>query len=396
MKQFTSDRELFSYVRSYELNNILPKIQSFKEYKIEQVQIKDILERVFKDNNILIIDARSEKEYYESSIPEAKNFPVLNNQERHNVGLIYKKYSTTAAFQLALEYAEEKYDPLENFLIDNSAEEKDIYIYCWRGGGRSKYLAKMINELGYECKTITGGFKAYRGEVNKFFSDESKNSEINKLKLIELSGLTGVGKTDILNRLKEYIPVIDLEFAAHHYSSLFGHIPYLLKNYSPIKNQSAFENNIFSQILKGIHYKTYNKIFLIESESKKVGDFYIPELLYKKIENAECIQLESTLENRIQRIVRDYFGENLEGLPYIKRIFKEKEKFFRKELSNKIYNELQLYLENKQVEKFTEAILIQYYDKKYKVKPKKPLLIVNSDNIDECVKIILGFINNIK
>lgn len=396
MKQFKSDRELFSYVRNYELNNILPIIQSFKEYKVEQVHIKDILEQVFKDNKILIIDARSEKEYNESSLPVSKNFPILKNEERHNVGLIYKKYSTTAAFQLALEYAAEKYDSLKNFLIDNSSEQKDIYIYCWRGGGRSKYLAKMINELGYKCKTIIGGFKAYRAEVNKFFSDGSKNSEINKFKLIELSGLTGVGKTDILNRLKDYTPVIDLELAAHHYSSLFGHIPYHIKNYTPIKNQSAFENNIYSQILKGIHYKNYNKFFLIESESKKVGDFYIPELLYKKIENAECIQLESSLENRIQRIVRDYFGVNLEGLPHIKRIFKEKEKFFRKELSNKVYNELQLYLENKQVERFTEVILIQYYDKKYRVKPKKPLLIVNSDKIDKCVKIILEFINNLK
>ncbi|MCX7833541.1 MAG: tRNA 2-selenouridine(34) synthase MnmH [Ignavibacteria bacterium] len=392
MIKFNSDRELFSYVRNYDLNKVLPKIQSFKELKVEQVKIDEILKDIFKNDKYLIIDARSEKEHDESSIPKSINFPILKNQERHNVGLIYKKYSTSAAFQLALEYASEKYEILENFLKENLAQEKEIIIYCWRGGGRSKYLAKMINELGYSCKTILGGFKAYRAEVNNFFSDETEKSQLSKINLIELSGLTGVGKTEILNELKKYFPIIDLELAAHHHSSLFGNIPYIIKNYQPVKNQSAFENNIYSQILKGFQSSFYKGKFIIESESKKVGDFFIPDSLYTKIESAPCILIQSSFEQRIERIVRDYFGNNLEGLTYIEKTFKEKEKFFRKELSNRTYEELLNYLKIGEVRKFTEILLILYYDKKYKVKPKIPCLTVNSDEKEKCIKTILDYL----
>ncbi len=394
MKIFNSDKELFSYVRNYNLNSVLPEIESFNKFSVSQVEITYILKKVFKDENLLIIDARSEKEHNESSIPTSLNFPILRNQERHNVGLIYKKYSTTAAFQLALEYSAEKYNDLKKFLSENLANNKEIIIYCWRGGGRSKYLAKMITELGFECKTIIGGFKSFRNAVNEFFINKAGEKNLNILNFIELSGLTGVGKTMILNGLKKCLPVIDLELAAHHYSSLFGYIPYLIKNLNPIKNQSAFENNIFSQFLKGFNSNNYKGFFVVESESKKVGDFFIPDSLYKKIESAPTILIESSIEERVKRIVNDYFGENLIGLPYMKKIFIEKEKFFRKELSNKIYEELLNKLDKEKVEEFTEIILINYYDKKYKVKPKFPILKVNSDNLNNCIRTILEFLKN--
>lgn len=391
MKNFNSDRELFSYVRNYDLSSVSIELESFNRLKFEQINIEDIINIIFRDRNILLIDARSEKEYDESSIPTSINFPILRNHERHNVGLVYKKYSTTAAFLLALEYASEKYNRLENFLKEYSANEKNIFVYCWRGGGRSKYLAKMITEIGYKCKTISGGFKSFRAIVNKFFNNQTENNEINKFDLIELSGMTGVGKTFIINQLKNSIPVIDLELAAHHYSSLFGYIPYLIKDFPPIKNQSAFENNIYSQILKGFQSDFYNGLFIVESESKKVGNYFIPELLYRKIENAPCILIESSLEKRIERIVKDYFGDNLEGLPYFKKVLIDKEKYFRKELSNIIYEELINHLDNSEVDKFTEKILIYYYDKKYKVKPKQPILKVSSDNLEDCVEAIISY-----
>jgi len=392
MKIFNSDRELFLYVRNYDLETIQPKINSFNNYQVDKINIEEILTNIYRDDSILLIDARSEKEHKESSIPNSYNFPILKNEERHNVGLVYRKYSAIAAFQLAVEYANEKYEYLKNFLKNNLAHQRKIYIYCWRGGGRSKYLAKMINELSYECKTIIGGFKSYRNIVNNFFSNKSSESELNKINLIELSGMTGVGKTLILNYLKNYIPVIDLEEAAHHYSSLFGSIPYLIRNFEPIKSQASFENNIYSQILKGLQSKYYKGFFVIESESKKVGDFFIPDALYKKIESAPTIQIESSIEKRVDRIIADYFGDNLSGLPHLKNVLIEKEKFFKRELSNKIYQQLLDFLESGNAKGFTETLLTKYYDRKYKIKPKKPALILNSDNLNECIQSILNYI----
>src|SRR5690606_19531082 len=130
-------------------------------------------EEVLNSSNTLLIDARSEKEFDESHLPGAMNFPVLSNIERHYVGLIYKKYSQQAAVWLAMKYADPKAEALSRFLDEHEAKDKNINVYCWRGGGRSSYLAKMISDLGYSPSKMTGGFKAYRAIVNEFFAQET-------------------------------------------------------------------------------------------------------------------------------------------------------------------------------------------------------------------------------
>lgn len=366
LQGLSTDKELFEFIRNAKIDENISLKDIFSKYVFESIDIKSLTDKFRGDKHILLIDARSENEFNETSLPGAKNFPVLNNLERHNVGLLYKKYSQSSAVWLAQEYANPKSNSLRDFLKENGADEKEIIVFCWRGGGRSKYLSKMIIDLGYKVKFLSGGQKAYRKLVNDFFSDDNQ-----KFRLIELRGLTGSGKTEILNELKNILPVIDLEFAAKHYSSLFGNIPYDINNFPRIKIQSAFENSLFSQFTK---YDLNNlPLFLIESESKRVGDFEIPANVFKAIENAPCIEIISSFENRIKRIVKDYFGDDNRGLEPMKNIFKDKEKFFKAQLSSEVYGRLLDYLENAEVSKFTAAMMEHYYDKRYKVKPKEPV-----------------------
>lgn len=388
--EFKSDKELFDYVRGFPPDAVQSLKDIFSRYVLKEVDINYLLDVIYKRDNILLIDSRTEKEYEETSIPSSLNVPVLNNTERHNVGLVYRKYSSTAAVKLAIEYAEPKKEKLNNFLSSNKAGEKEIIVYCWRGGGRSKYLAKLIYDLGYECKTLTGGIKSYRRTVNNF-----RNQIEFPHNLTEITGLTGSGKTEIIKLLSKSFPVIDLEFAAKHYSSLFGYVPYLIRNVHAVKNQSAFENNIYAQIISGINLNNFKNLFFIESESKKVGDFIIPANLFSKLNLSPCILAESSFEFRVKRIVNDYFGSDLRGLEPMLTIFREKEKFFRKELSNKIYEETLLNLTNAEVYEFTGIMLKEYYDKKYKVKPKTPLFKVNSDNITDAINRIKEYYENI-
>lgn len=362
----SADKELFEFIRNVKIDENISLKDIFSKYVFESIDINSLTDKIRDDKHILLIDARSENEFNETSLSNAKNFPVLNNLERHNVGLLYKKFSQSSAVWLATEYANPKSSLLSNFLIENGADKKDIIVFCWRGGGRSKYLAKLITDLGYKVKFLSGGQKAYRKLVNEFFSDENQ-----KFKFIELRGLTGSGKTEILNALKNDLPVIDLEFAAKHYSSLFGNIPYDINNFSRIKNQSAFENSLFSQFAK---FDLNNlPMFLIESESKRVGNFEIPANVFKAIDNAPCIEIISSFGNRIKRIAEDYFGDDNRGLEPMKNIFKDKEKFFKAQLSSEVYGRLLDYLENREVSKFTEEMMQLYYDKRYKVKPKEPV-----------------------
>ncbi|MBN1634522.1 MAG: tRNA 2-selenouridine(34) synthase MnmH [Ignavibacteria bacterium] len=388
--EFKTDKDLFNYVRSFPPDSVQSLKDIFSRYILREVDITYLLEVIYKKDNILLIDSRTEKEYEETSIPSSLNFPVLNNNERHNVGLVFRKYSSTAAVKLAIEYAEPKTEKLKDFLSSNKAGKKEIFVYCWRGGGRSKYLSKLIYDLGYECKTLAGGIKSYRRAVNKFW-----NKNVFPYSLTEITGLTGSGKTEIIRLISKSYPTIDLELAARHYSSLFGYVPYLIQDVPAVKNQSAFENNIYAQIISGINSHNFKNLFFIESESKKVGDFLIPAILFNKLNSSHCILVESSFESRVERIVNDYFGNDLRGLEPMLTVFREKEKFFRKELSNKIYEITLFHLTNANVSEFTEIMLKEYYDKKYKVKPKTPLFKINTDNTSESLNQIKNYYENI-
>jgi len=387
VKPFETVRELFDYVRKYDLSSQTPLKYILQSYKIGSIEINQLLEEIKSGNDFILLDARSEKENNESSIPFSNNFPVLINKERHNVGLIYKKYSPDAALKLAMEYADPKAESLGKFLKDNNAKDKRIIVHCWRGGGRSKYLAKMVTDLGYSASILIGGIKSYRRTVNDFFGAKSFPYE-----LLEVSGITGSGKTELLNLMKDIFPVIDLELAARHYSSLFGFVPYKIKNFDEVANQSAFENNIFGQIISA--ERKFKKIdfFLVESESKKVGDFLIPQTLFDKINSAPSVKVISSLDNRIKRIMKDYFDDDLRGIPDMKKILKDKERFFRQEMSNAVYDTLLESLDKKDVYTFTKIMMESYYDLKYKDKGKTPLTEIHIDNPDKAVKSFSEFL----
>ncbi|MEO8445941.1 MAG: tRNA 2-selenouridine(34) synthase MnmH [bacterium] len=380
-----TSKELFDYVRTLDTANILPLKEILSHYNTDNICITDFLDEFKSSKNILLIDARSESEFAESSLPASVNFPVLNNFERHNVGLIYKKYSQISALLLAMKYADPKNDDLQSFLNTNDAHDKKIYVYCWRGGGRSGYLSKMITDLGLKPVILTGGYKAYRQNVNSFFAQSPF-----PYSLLELSGLTGCGKTELLENVSTILPVINLESAALHFSSLLGHIPYEIKNVSPVPNQSAFENNLYSQVYLNLFFKSDASPFLIESESKRVGKFEIPKFLYERLQTASTIKIICSMEIRCKRIVRDYFGKDLRGIVPMINILKDKERFFKQQLSNNTFNELLILLNAGKVIDFTEIMISEYYDKKYKEKNKTSIGEISTDNMDLAVKELLS------
>ncbi len=386
---FKSDRELFDYVRSFDLTKLKPLNGILLKYSFEYVDIQSVLERLY-DENVLFIDARSEKEYDETHIPGALNFPVLDNSERHNVGLVYKKYSDLAAVELALRYSSRKVLSLNEFLEKHNAVEKDIYVYCWRGGGRSKYLSSMIFDSGYKPKTLIKGIKSYRHKVNEFF-----NSGIFPFGILEINGLTGCGKSELIKSLHGTLPTLDLEESARHYSSLFGYVPYKIRGFPAVQSQTAFENNIFAEVYFNRKRFSGLSTYIAESESRKVGDFSIPQSLYKVLENAPSVKLECDFSKRVERLKRDYFG-NESGFEEITLIFKEKERLFRKEMSSIHYESCLDALNKSNADVFISIMLEKYYDVKYKDKGKKPVAVIDNNDISEAKKMLIQIYSDIE
>ena len=112
-----------------------------------------------------MLDARSPAEYAEDHIPGAGSYPVLSNEERARVGTVYKQESPFAAKKLgAALVARNIADHIERTFKGKEKGWKPL-VYCWRGGKRSGAFAHILREIGWEARTLAGGYKAYRRHV---------------------------------------------------------------------------------------------------------------------------------------------------------------------------------------------------------------------------------------
>lgn len=166
---------------------------------------------------LTVIDVRSPSEYKDATIPGSINIPFFNDEERAEVGTIYKQVGQQAAKDRGLEIMSAK---LPDFVKKFREIEGKKAVFCWRGGMRSRTSATVLSLMGVKALRLDGGYRSFR------------NWTVDKLQTIEwkpdalvLNGYTGSGKTVILHRLHaEGYPVIDLEGLANHRGSIFGQI----------------------------------------------------------------------------------------------------------------------------------------------------------------------------
>ena len=358
----------------------------FNEDNIQTISIDKWIDLYQNNNNIITIDLRSESEYEEDRLPNSVNFPILDDIERDEVGFLYKQFSAKAALFLAVRYADRKEVQIKSFV--DLYKDKTIYLYCWRGGGRSSAGYLYLGKLGAKVIKIEGGYKAYRNKIH----DQLYTDENNRIKngLLILTGLTGCGKTEIIEKMNNDIPVLDIEKAAGHASSLFGHIRYDLKNAIIPKSQANFENNLFTEMISQPNPKNYH--FLSEGESKRISKFNIPGNFYNKMILSPTIKINSTIEKRVERIKNEYFVKNGSEAVYNTV---ENSAFFKKLLGNKKVSDLLELLKNGREDEFIEWILLEYYDHRYAGKYKNIIAEVENINIVDTIEEITSIMNNL-
>jgi tRNA 2-selenouridine synthase len=318
--------------------------------------LKEItVEDLFNINNPIIIDIRSPIEYKDGAIPGAINIPLFTDEERKEVGTIYKHEGQDQAKWRAMEIVSPK---LPSFLqsIKEVSPEKGVHpiIHCWRGGSRSKAVVTFLDFAGIRAKRLIGGYKAYRqyilGEIPNMLPDRA----------IVLHGLTGVGKTKILNLMqKNGYPVLDLEEMAGHRGSIFGTI-----GLDGGHNQKTFDSLLFERLqeLKGATY------FLMEAESKRIGKAAQPDELMAKKTGGIHFYLHTAIEHRVTHLVDEYVTP-FEHLPwYHNEIQESLERVLRRVKDQEIKNALVEHLVNHQYTEMIKILLASYYDPKYDYK----------------------------
>ena len=235
-----------------------------------------------------IIDARTPAEFEQGHIPNAINIPLFTNEQRVEVGTLYKQESPVRAFDRGIEIVGPE---MVNFVKQvRSLSNLPLAIYCWRGGMRSESMGWLFSMAGLDVVKIEGGYKGYRGFIRGEFGTPAK--------ITILSGRTGSGKTHYLQALaKEGEQVLDLEGLANHMGSSFG---YKGHNLQPTNEQ--FENNCY-EVWFGFDL---NRNIWIEDESAAIGKVRICDPLYDQMLSAKVIELQIDLDKRIENIVYDY------------------------------------------------------------------------------------------
>ena len=244
-----------------------------------------------------IVDARTEDEYRLDHLPQALNWPTLNNFERIEVGTLYKSNAFEAKKLGAAMAASNIAKHIRQHVMDKPRDWKPL-IYCWRGGKRSGSLSLILSEIGFKVHIIEGGYKAFRAALV-----EDIPRQVERLNFIVICGPTGSGKTRLLQTMaamtdsEPAAQVLDLEALAKHRSSVLGVLPGVAQ-----PSQKAFDTLVWNALRQ---FDPSRPVF-VESESKKVGNVAVPEALMRKMRESPCVNLQLPLENRVALLLEDY------------------------------------------------------------------------------------------
>ena len=104
----------------------LRKIQSFLNGSLDEVSVEEAL---CGENTL--IDVRTAQEYESGSIPNAFSYPLFDNLERAEIGLIYRKIGKTEAVVKGLKFFEPKIQQFISALSD--LKYKRLVVFCARG-----------------------------------------------------------------------------------------------------------------------------------------------------------------------------------------------------------------------------------------------------------------------
>ena len=242
-------------------------------------------------NDTPMMDVRAPVEYSKGAFPNTVNDPLMNDDERHLVGIRYKKKGQDSAIELGNELVcgETKAQRLAQW-VAFTEQNPEGYLYCFRGGLRSRTTQQWIKEAGVDYPLVTGGYKAMR----RFLIDELEKS-VKALNFRVISGRTGTGKTRVLKLTPNFI---DLEGLANHRGSSFG------RQLTPQPGQIDFENALSIELLKSLHQRSGS--VYIEDESRLIGRSAIPQAFRDVSAISDIVVLEASLDERMDIVLQDY------------------------------------------------------------------------------------------
>lgn len=335
-----------------------------------KITVSELLSYIL--NGVGFLDVRAPVEFEDGHIPGALNIPLLENQERHEVGSLYKAKGKEAAVSLGHQIVtgDLRQHRLEKWL-QFFKKNPDGLLYCFRGGLRSQTVQGWLKEAGQTVPLIEGGYKAVRQYFLNYLDEISQGMPV-----LLISGPTGSGKTHLVKEAENFFPSLDLEFLARHRGSAFGFESFA----QPA--QAQFENLIAVSLLRTLAKYQDQRPVLFEDESRLIGRCAVPEKLFQKMRQSAVVWVDEPLSQRIENIFFDYIthsaignGTRDQALDLFKKYEKSLQAISKKlgglkttEILKDLQASREAYINEKNLESnrvWIEKLLLHYYDPLY-------------------------------
>ncbi|MEO5975954.1 MAG: tRNA 2-selenouridine(34) synthase MnmH [Chryseolinea sp.] len=238
-------------------------------------------------HDLPVVDVRSEGEHATGHIRGAHNIPILNNDERRQVGTDYKQKGQQEAIRTGFRLV----GPRLTQIVDDARQlGNELIVHCWRGGMRSGNFCQFVEMARQKTHQLDGGYKAYR--------QLSLESFRQPLQLTIIGGYTGSGKSEVLRALGDHgEQIIDLEMLARHKGSVFGGL-----SMPPQPTSEQFHNDLFEAIIK----LDRSKRIWIEDESLGIGQVFLPEPFWSQMRISPIVEIDVDKSTRVERLVKEY------------------------------------------------------------------------------------------
>jgi tRNA 2-selenouridine synthase len=337
--------------------------------KTDFIESNDLADLFLKKTPL--IDVRAPIEFSLGTLPGAINLSILNDEERANIGTVFKKRGPEAALKLGHELVsgtlkEERIEHWLSFI----GSHPDAVLFCFRGGQRSQITQSWLKERGVSRPIIRNGYKFARQYLTEQISLFTQTKQF-----LSLAGPTGSGKTLLLDEVSNFYPVIDLECLARHRGSAFG------AQEIEQPSQIDFEHQLAFEIMK---LSGENRPVLIEDESRLIGRSVLPKEFFEKLIQSPSVLIEESVEARTENIFQDYIMgsaigrfETDKGLLVFQKYQKSLMAISKrlggartKEISDLLVQSEKDFLNSKNLEPnraWIRRLLVDYYDPMYSI-----------------------------
>jgi tRNA 2-selenouridine synthase len=301
----------------------------------------------------VVLDARSPSEFEEDRMLGALSTPVLDDDERAEVGTLYASNSFQARVRGASLVANRLSKILQDDRITSLPRDARILVYCWRGGDRSGSLAHALSRIGWHVALLEGGYKAYRKLVREALYEDKEGELLRNC--VAIGGATGSGKGLILDALSARgAQVVDLEGLASHRGSILGAMP---------DEKQPTQKHFESRLYNALRELDPSRPTFVELESAKIGRLDVPRPIFRRLIEAPVVEVRVPIQSRVAWIREGYahFEDCGEGTAQLRRLLD----FCAPTAGKKTVARWNSYIDEEDWDAFVRDMLESHYDVGY-------------------------------